>query len=61
MFSGFDLSSIVEAGNKLKEEVESNIKQWEPKNGEDSSSSTTEKPESSSSSSSDNEDAGQRR
>jgi hypothetical protein len=29
MWGGFDLSSIVEAGTKLKEEVESNITGWD--------------------------------
>jgi hypothetical protein len=29
MWGGFDLSSIVEAGTKLKEEVESNISSWD--------------------------------
>ncbi len=67
MFGGFDLSnlsSLVEAGNKLKEEVESNIANWEgPKDADDSSSSCSNKPGAgaSSSSSSDHEDAGQLR
>lgn len=29
MFGGFDLSSIVEAGAKLKQEVETNLASWE--------------------------------
>jgi hypothetical protein len=49
MWGGFDLSSIVEAGTKLKEEVESNISSWDQtgQRPDDGSAQAPEQPEAS--------------
>jgi hypothetical protein len=44
MWGGFDLSSIVEAGTKLKEEVESNISSWD-QTGQRADGGSVPKPE----------------